>query len=101
MSELPRSAAARAGHTLKGTSEQVVLVRLPVPGVFREAIFFLHEDYIRRGDLSRETLLRQAREAAEDYVKPLAARRERRRWWTYPLCALLGAALGFMIALAL
>ena len=48
MRALPKSAVERAPRTLKGTSEQVILVRLPVPGMFREAVFFLHEDYLRR-----------------------------------------------------
>ena len=101
MRALPKSAVERAPRTLKGTSEQVILVRLPVPGVFREAVFFLHEDYLRRGNLSREALLLQAREAAEDYVEPLCAQREARIWWPYPLCVLLGAALGLVLGLML
>ena len=84
MRALPKSAVERAPRTLKGTSEQVILVRLPVPGMFREAVFFLHEDYLRRGTLSREAVLLQAR-----------------IWWPYPLCVLLGAALGLVLGLML
>ena len=57
-------------EVVRGVSEQVIRVRVPVPGVFREAVFFLYEEYLRRGDLSREELLRQAMAAAEGYLRP-------------------------------
>ena len=79
---------------LKGTAEQIVRVRVPAPGVFREAVFFLHEDYMRRGDLGREELLSQARRAAEDYLRPLLPEKKAVLRWPYPLFFLAGTALG-------
>ncbi len=92
-----RAAGSGVREVLKGSSEQIVRVRVPVPGVFREAVFFLHEDYLRRGGLSREELLRQARRAAESYLRPF---RPERRGLSVPLlalCAAAGLALGLLI----
>ena len=80
-------------EVVKGAAEQIIRVRVPVPGVIREAVFFLHEDYLRRSDCSREELLRQARQAATDYLRPMIPERKAAPW---PLLLLLiGAALGF------
>lgn len=81
-------------EVVKGAAESVIRVRVPVQGVFREAVFFLHEDYLRRGDLSREALLRQAKASAEDYLRPYVPENKSTVWWSYPLTLLLGAALG-------
>ena len=85
-------------EVVRGAAEQVILVRVPVPGMFREAVFFLHEDYLRRSDMSRETLLRQAREAAEDWLRPYLPQEERKRPWMYALSFAAGAALGLALA---
>lgn len=82
---------------LKGTISRVILVRDPVPGVFREAVFLLHESYLDREGVSREALLREARRAALEFS---AARRAPRRG-SLPLLLLshlLCAALGFFAA---
>lgn len=79
---------------IKGVSEQVIRVRVPVPGVFREAVFFLHEDYLRQKELSREELLRQAMSAAEAYLQPCLPDKKEPAWWPYPLLLLLGMGLG-------
>ena len=87
-----RAAGSGVREVLKGSSEQIVRVRVPVPGVFREAVFFL-----RRGGRSREELLRQARRAAESYLRPF---RPERRGLSVPLlalCAAAGLALGLLI----
>ncbi len=82
-------------EVIKGACEPVIRVRVPVPGVFREAVFFLHEDFLRREDLSREELLRQARRSAEDYLRPLIPEKKPVSWLTYPLVLLVGTVLGF------
>ena len=56
------------GEPIRGTADRVIRVREPVPGVFREAIFLLCEDYLTRGG-EREALLREARSAAADYLR--------------------------------
>lgn len=87
-------------EVIRGVSEQVIRVRVPVPGVFREALFFLHEEYLRRGDLSREELLRQAMAAAEGYLRPCGGE-ETAPWWPKPLLMLLGLALGLGMGVAI
>ena len=89
----------RIGSTpaLKGTISRVILVRDPVPGVFREAVFLLHERYLEGEGVSREALLREAKRAALEFS---AARRAPRRS-ALPLLLLshlLCAALGFFVA---
>lgn len=94
MRAAPLNRAAVGREVLKGSAEQIIRVRVPVPGVFREAVFFLHEDYLRRGDLGREELLRQARRSAEEYLRPFAPEKKTVLWWPYPLLLLAGTALG-------
>ncbi len=87
-------------QALKGTLSRVILIRDPVPGVFREAVFLLNERYLSGESVSREQLLRQARQAALDYS---AARRPPPRRSALPLllshlaCLLLGALLARLL----
>lgn len=81
-------------EVVKGAAEQIIRVRVPVPGLFREAVFFLHEDYLRRGDLSREELLRQAKQAATEYLRPMLPEKKASRW-VIPMLLLIAAAAGF------
>lgn len=81
-------------EVIRGSAEQIIRVRVPVPGLFREAVFFLHEDVLRRSDLSREELLRQARRSAEDYLRPMIPEKKT-AVWPGLLLLLAGMALGF------
>ncbi|MBQ5977685.1 MAG: hypothetical protein IJL51_06080 [Oscillospiraceae bacterium] len=81
-------------EVIRGSAEQIIRVRVPVPGLFREAVFFLHEDVLRRSDISREELLRQARQSAEDYLRPMLPEKKPGRW-PKVLLLLAGMALGF------
>ena len=81
-------------EVIKGAAEQIIRVRVPVPGLFREAVFFLHEDYLHRGDLSREELLRQAKQAATEYLRPMLPEKKPKSW-LYPILLLIAAAAGF------
>ena len=90
-----RDGAARRLSLAAGLPLAALLVQ-----VLGSANAFL--EFVRRSalsvELSREALLHQAREAAEDYVEPLCAP-QARVWWPYPLCTLLGAALGYALGL--
>ena len=55
-------------EVIRGTADRVIRVTEPVPGVFREAIFLLREDYLRR-DGGEQRLLREARQAAVEYLR--------------------------------
>lgn len=59
--------ARRESEVLHGTVGRVICVRDPVPGVFREAIFLLREDYLGSGG-DPKALLAEARRAASDYL---------------------------------
>ena len=59
----PRARRSR----VKGCMSNVIVVRPPDP-MFREAVFILRDDYFQSAALSRHELLRQAEEAARDYV---------------------------------
>ncbi len=81
-------------EVIRGSAEQIIRVRVPVPGLFREAVSFLHEDVLRRSDLSREELLRQARRSAEEYLRPMIPERKA-ALWPKILLLLTGIVLGF------
>ncbi len=88
-----------AREVVKGATEQVIRVRAPVQGIFREAVFFLQEDYLRRGERRKEELMREARRAAELYTAACLPKGRRTRRWLYPVLFLGGAALGFGLGL--
>lgn len=65
---LPRPGGRHSEReVLHGTVGRVICVRDPVPGVFREAIFLLREDYLGSGG-DPKALLAEARRAAADYL---------------------------------
>ena len=77
---------------VRGTNRRVVVVRSPDPQVFEEAIFVIREDLFHR-EGSAEAVLRQARKAADAYLRRTTpARRRLSRRLTAPLYAGLGAA---------
>lgn len=74
---------------VKGTSRQVIVVRPPERGLFEQAIFILRDDSAVPG----EELLRQARQAAESYLRNrVLGGRAAGRQWKPLLHGLLGAA---------
>lgn len=76
---------------VRGTNRRVVVVRSPDPRIFEEAIFIIREDLFRR-EGSAETVLRQARQAAGDYLRRNGPPRRRLRVrLPAPLYAGLGA----------
>ena len=56
---------------VKGVSRQVIVVRPPDTKLFEQAIFLLRDG--ADGGISDEALLRQARQAAGQYLRPAAA----------------------------
>lgn len=57
----------RAGQPIKGNIQNVIVVK-PQNRMFSQAMFILNDDYVRQSSLSSQELLRQAREAAGEYV---------------------------------
>ena len=52
---------------LKGNMRNILVVK-PQSSAFCEAIFILRDDYFNDGGISRQELLRQAQEEAEDFA---------------------------------
>ncbi len=57
----------RSEVRLKGKMQNIIVVKPPNP-MFRQAVFFLRDDYFLSSDISRNELLNQAKAAAEGYV---------------------------------
>lgn len=58
------------GHTVvKGITRQVILVKSPDPKLFEEAIFIVREEALAREGVSAEQVIKQARQAADGYLK--------------------------------
>ena len=64
-----RQGSSGRTEVIKGTASRVIVVKSPDPGIFREAFFILRDDYFSNRGVSQEELLRQARQAAEGYVR--------------------------------
>ena len=54
---------------VKGITRQVILVKSPDPKLFEEAIFIVKEEALSREGVSADQVLRQARQAADGYLK--------------------------------
>ncbi len=78
---------------VRGTNRRVVVVRSPDPQIFEEAIFIIREDLFRRED-SADKVLREARQAANAYLRKTTGKR---RWYAR-LPATLYAGLGAIAA---
>ncbi len=59
---------APRGGALRGNMRNVIVVR-PPEGIFSEAVFIMRDDYFTQSGVSRAALMRQAREAAEEYTR--------------------------------
>ena len=83
-------------HTVvKGTNRQVVLVKSPDPRLFEQAIFILREEALNREGVTNEQILRQARRAADGYLK-------QGKGWKRPAAGLPGLLVfaGFFVCFA-
>ena len=54
---------------VKGITRQVILVKSPDPKLFEEAIFIVKEEALAREGVRADQVLRQARQAADGYLK--------------------------------
>lgn len=57
---------------VKGISRRVIVVRSPDQRFFEQAIFLLREDVLHANAVTEEQVVRQAREAAAQYVQRTA-----------------------------
>ena len=63
-----RSRRSCRSSRLKGRMQNIIVVKPPNP-MFRQAVFFLRDDYFFSSDISRAELLEQAKDAACGYVQ--------------------------------
>lgn len=57
-----------AQTVVKGLTRKVIIVKSPNPKIFEQAIFIVRDDYLSTQGVGQKELLRQAREAANDYA---------------------------------
>ena len=81
---------------VKGITRQVILVKSPDPRLFEEAIFIVKEEALAREGVSADRVLREARQAADGYLKQ--GKTGNRRLERLP--ALAWGALGAAVASA-
>lgn len=76
---------------VKGSTRQVILVKSPDPKLFEEAIFIVREEAMNREGVTSEQIIRQARQAADGYLRSSQVLRERLGWLEGALWCLVGA----------
>ena len=76
---------------VKGITRQVILVKSPDPKLFEEAIFIVKEEALSREGVSADQVIRQARQAADGYLKGNRAWNRRLERLPAPLWAAAGA----------
>ncbi len=78
---------------VKGITRQVILVKSPDPRLFEEAIFIVKEEALAREGVSAEAVLKEARQAADGYLKQGRAWNRRLSRLPGPAWGAVGAAL--------
>ena len=78
---------------VKGITRQVILVKSPDPRLFEEAIFIVKEEALAREGVSAARVLREARQAADGYLKQGKAWNRRLERAPAAVWGVLGAAL--------
>ena len=78
---------------VKGITRQVILVKSPDPRLFEEAIFIVKEEALAREGTSAEQVIREARKAADGYLRQGRAWNRRLERIPAPAWGAAGAAL--------
>lgn len=78
---------------VKGITRQVILVKSPDPKLFEEAIFIVKEEALAREGVNADQVIRQARQAADGYLKGHRAWSRRFNHLSGPVWGAAGAAL--------
>ena len=78
---------------VKGITRQVILVKSPDPKLFEEAIFIVKEEAMNREGVTAEQVIRQARKAADGYLKGNRIRKGILERFAGPMWAAGGAVL--------
>ena len=83
---------------VRGNMRRVIVVEPPDP-MFSEAMFILRDDYFQTPGLSRQELLRQAQNAAQDFVGTAAPREPGRPIFPTAMSILARGAAAAILAL--
>ena len=78
---------------VKGITRQVILVKSPDPRLFEEAIFIVKEEALNREGVTAEQIMREARQAADGYLKQGKAWNRRLKKLPPPLWGAAGAVM--------
>ena len=78
---------------VKGIARQVILVKSPDPRLFEEAIFIVKEEALSGGGVDADRILKEARQAADGYLRQGRAWNRRLERLPAPAWAAVGAAL--------
>lgn len=78
---------------VKGITRQVILVKSPDPKLFEEAIFIVKEEALAREGVSADQVIREARQAADGYLRRSRAWNTRGRQLPGPAWGAAGAVL--------
>lgn len=76
---------------VKGITRQVILVKSPDPKLFEEAIFLVKEEALTGDEVSAQQVLKEARRAADGYLKQERAWSRRLNRLPAALWGVLGA----------
>ena len=76
---------------VKGINRQVIVVKSPDPKLFDEAIFFVREDAFSSPGVTPEQVIRQARQAADGYLRRNTAYGKLAARFSPPAWGVLGA----------
>lgn len=63
---------------VKGVSRRVIVIKSPDKNVFEEAIFIVKEDALRKG-VTRDELVREAQQVANEYMSSSRKKKRMRR----------------------
>ena len=77
---------------VKGITRQVILVKSPDPKLFEEAIFIVKEEALAREGVTADQVLKEARQAADGYLKQGRAWRRRLNRLPGAVWGVVGAA---------
>jgi hypothetical protein len=82
---------------VKGITRQVILVKSPDPKLFEEAIFIVKEEAMNREGVNADQVIRQARQAADRYLKGTRTKPSWLERLAGPLWCAAGAALASLV----
>jgi len=87
---------------VKGINRQVIVVKSPDPKLFEEAIFLVREDALAAVGTTSDQVIRQARQAADGYLRRNTALGQSKSSFPGPVWGILGAllaSLGWAVSL--